>query len=139
MPPVRAKLHSICITNSYSILVTCFLSLINLVGPPDIPLDLKSLSGVTLETGSALVLTCQAGADSNQANYYDVVWRLNGTIISNNSGIMTSFSSNTHYLQVDPVLSSYSGTYSCELNSGAAVEATLNITVTPGMNILLTL
>lgn len=102
-------------------------------------LDLKSLSGVTLETGNALVLMCQAGTDSNQAANFGVVWRLNGTILSNNNGLMTSFSNYTHYLQADPVFSSYSGTYSCELDSDAAVETSLSIKVNPGMNSIFTL
>ena len=78
------------------------------------------------------MLTCQAGEDANQATYFDVLWRHNGTIVSNSilNGIMTTYN---HYLQVDPVTSIYSGTYSCELNGDAAVRANLSITVKPGM------
>ena len=101
-------------------------------------LDINSLSGVTLETGDALMLTCEAGTDSSQATYFDVVWRLNGSIIF--SGTFTSFSNITykHYLQLGAVIGSHhSGIYSCELRDDAAVNASLNITVNPGMTFVL--
>ena len=101
-------------------------------------LDVKSLSGVTLETGDALVLTCEAGTDSSQATYFDVVWRINGSTTF--SSILTGFSNvtNKHYLKVDPVLGSHwSGSYSCELRDDAAVNASLDVTVNPGMTFVL--
>ena len=89
-----------------------------------------------MSTGDGLELICQAGTGSNQSTKFDVVWRLNGTVMINSSylEITTSYSDNTHYLRVDPVFSSDSGTYSCELNGDAAVKASLSITVNPGMN-----
>ena len=85
-------------------------------------LHLTSASSITLATGDALVLTCQSGADLNQTAYFDVKWRLNGTISSNYSGITTSYSNNyKHYLLVDPIFSNYSGTYTCELHDDAQV------------------
>ena len=95
-------------------------------------LHLTSASGITLTAGDALVLTCQSGADSNQTAYFDVKWRLNGTISSNYSGT-TSYSNNyKHYLVVDPVFSNYFGTYTCELRDDAQVKESLDITVNPG-------
>ena len=100
-------------------------------------LTLTSTPGVILSTGDALELICQTETGSNQAVNFDVVWRLNGTVmISSNYPEMTaSYSDYTHYLRVDPIFSrDYSGTYSCELDGDAAVKASLSITVNPGMN-----
>ena len=87
-----------------------------------------------MSTGDGLELICQAGTGSNQSTKFDVVWRLNGTVMINSSYLETSYSDNTHYLRVDPVFSSDSGTYSCELDGDATVKASLSITVNPGMN-----
>ena len=81
-------------------------------------------------TGSDLCLQCSA---HQMSAMYTLVWRINGSKVSDDSNREFIVDQDLHTLTVVTPTVDYSGMYSCELTESELVRDGIEVTVKPGM------